>query len=151
MISSRLGAAAVWRKWSRLLSHPMSWEHCRAVWWRDAPHPFGLPPALCQTFAVTSFLRFLTRVLVPQYIFWNCKTLCLPEMLLFYKEGVKQTRCYAFAYLKIWQILDLSIKQMKFYENSQWVCSGDSDIADKKLGSGFWEFLVSPITLFLWC
>jgi len=71
-------------------------------------------------------------------------------MLLFYKEGVKQTRCYAFAYLKIWQILDLSIKQMKFYENSQWVCSGDSDIADKKLGSGFWEFLVSPITLFLW-
>lgn len=112
---------------------PIPWAGSTAVWWRDAPHPFGLPPALCQTFAVTSFLRFLTRVLVPQYIFWNCKTLCLPEMLLFYKEGVKQTRCYAFAYLKIWQILDLSIKQMKFYENSQWVCSGDSDIADKKI------------------
>lgn len=31
-------------------------------------------------------------------------------MLLFYKEEVKQIRYYAFAYLKIWQILDLSIE-----------------------------------------
>jgi len=62
-------------KRNKLLSHPMNWQLCHTAWWGERHHsPLGLPPILCQKFAVKSLLKILMRRLIHCIYFlilWN--------------------------------------------------------------------------------